>query len=92
KAITNFQRDREKYGYNFLGLIGALLDMPIKRKNRYFCSQFVSEILIKSNIYSSEKSPELIRSNDLFSIKNKELFYEGRANEYRTFEILPVCV
>jgi hypothetical protein len=77
ETIEEFISEREKYRYNFLGLFAILLNRPIKRKNHYFCSQFVSEVLIKGDIYESEKAPELVKTEDLFSISNKDFFYEG---------------
>ena len=81
KNVEEFLKDKNKYKYNLIGLFGVLLDKPIKRKNHYFCSQFVSEILIKNKVYKSSKPPELIQTNDLFSIKNSEIIYEGFINE-----------
>lgn len=77
KEIQYFLKEKYKYKYNFIGLFGILINTPIKRKNHYFCSQFVSEVLIKSNIYHTDKVPELIKTNDLFSLRNKELIYKG---------------
>lgn len=88
EEVEKFFREKEKYKYNFLGLIGLLLNIPIKRKNYYFCSQFVSELLIKSKIYMPGKAPELIKTNDLFSIKDMEFIYEGLVNEYYKFNDL----
>ncbi len=77
KEVQLFQSEKDKYRYNFLGLFGVLVNRPLKRKDHYFCTQFVSEILIKSEIYYTQKIPELIRPSDLFLIRNKELIYEG---------------
>src|SRR5699024_8215003 len=44
KELNRFKREADKYGYNFLGLIGAMFNHPIQRKYSYFCSQFVSEV------------------------------------------------
>ena len=81
KQVKGFMKEKDAYRYNFLGLFGVLLDMPVKRKNHYFCSQFVSELLINSNVLEIDKRPELIRTNDLFSIKNSEFVWEGFAKE-----------
>jgi hypothetical protein len=82
REIRNFLKDKDKYRYNFLGLFFILLDKPVKRKDHYFCSQFVSEVLIKSDVYATKKPPELITPQELFSIKNKELIYEGLIIEF----------
>ncbi|MBL4936872.1 hypothetical protein JK636_14020 [Clostridium sp. YIM B02515] len=77
KEVQLFQSEKDKYRYNFLGLFGVLVNRPLKRKDHYFCTQFVSEILIKSEIYYTQKMPELIKPSDLFLVHNKELIYEG---------------
>jgi hypothetical protein len=79
--ISRFLKDKSKYKYNFLGLFGILLNMPLKRSNYYFCSQFVSEVLINSKIFKSSRCPELIRTEDLMAIENKEVVYEGFINQ-----------
>lgn len=77
QTIQDFLNNKEAYRYNFLGLFAVLLNKPIKRKNHYFCSQFVSEVLIKGSIYQSKKAPELTVPADLFKVQNKVLIYEG---------------
>lgn len=77
ETVEEFMKDKEKYRYNFLGLFAILLNTPIKRKNRYFCTQFVSEVLIKGSVHEFNKVPELMKTDDLFSINNKDFFYEG---------------
>jgi hypothetical protein len=77
EQVNKFAIERNNLKYNFLGLFGVLLNKPLGRKKHYFCSQFVSEILLESNVFHCEKSPELIKTNELFSIKNKEIIYEG---------------
>lgn len=79
--IREFAKEKEKYRYNFLGLCGIMLNTPIRRKNYYFCSQFISEALIKSKVLEHNKEPELTRTDDLYNIKNRELYYEGFIKE-----------
>lgn len=80
--LDSFLRDKDKYRYNFIGLFGVLINRPLRRKNHYFCSQFVSELLIKSSIFYSDKIPELIGPMDLLELENKEKIYEGLTKEY----------
>ena len=61
------------FRYNFLGLIFLLLDKPFERKRHYFCSQFVTMLLEKSDIWHSSKAIGLTRPMDLMIIENKEL-------------------
>lgn len=83
--VGGFTKEKDKYRYNFLGLYGILLNLPFKRKNYYFCSQFISEALIKSKVLEHKKAPELTRTDDLYSIKNREVLYEGFVNQRYSF-------
>jgi hypothetical protein len=78
--INRFLIEKDKYKYNFIGLLGILFNKPIKRKDYYFCTQFVSELLIKSSIYNTNKNPELVKPDDLIYIGHKEIVYEGYIN------------
>lgn len=78
--IKKFSKEKYKYRYNFLGLFGVLFNKYIERENYYFCSQFVSEVLIKTNIYSTHKNPAFIKTDDLVTIQHKEIIYEGYIN------------
>lgn len=80
--LEAFLAEQDRYRYNFLGLFGVLLNKPFKRRHHYFCSQFVSELLMNSRIYVLDKAPELVRTTDLFEIENKELVYCGYINQY----------
>lgn len=81
RYVRRFSREKNKYRYNFLGLCSILFNIPLKRKNHYFCSQFVSEALIKSKVLKLDKAPELTRTDDLYTIKNREILYEGFVHE-----------
>lgn len=82
--VKEFLKEKDAYRYSFLGLFGVLFNIPVKRKNCYFCSQFVSEILIENDIFDCEKTPELIRTDELLSISDKEFVYEGFVNGNKT--------
>lgn len=83
EELNKFINSDRKYGYNLIGLLGVALQRPIKRSNRYFCSEFVSQLLINSNIYNSDKCPSLIKPSDLLEINHKEFIYEGLINNYK---------
>lgn len=80
--LGKFLKHKDKYRYNFMGLFCVILKKKISRKNHYFCSEFISYLLIKSNIFTSDNPPELIKPSDLLEIKNKEVIYEGLVSDY----------
>jgi hypothetical protein len=88
EQVKKFVKERENLKYNFLGLIAILFNRPLSRQNSFFCSQFVSKVLIESNIFNSDKTPELIRTDELFTIENGKVIYKGYINKRRTHSIL----
>ncbi len=82
KNLERFKRESKKYGYNFLGLIGAMFHHPIQRRYSYFCSQFVSEVLQESGIKILDKNPGLTGPMDFLGLKELEFVYEGYLNIY----------
>ena len=84
--INEFFKNQDDYKYSVLGTVTAYFNKPYKREYYYFCSQFVSELLINSGIYKTDKLPEVIKPMDLLEIENKTLFYEGFINENRNIK------
>lgn len=68
--------------YNFLGLFTAAMRIPMRRENHYFCSQFVSELLMKINLMQKSFPPELTKPMDLYGIEGKEEIYQGFTWQY----------
>jgi len=56
--------DAPRYHFNIIGLICCSLNIPYKRKHYYFCSQFVSEILLRSKAIELPKVPCLMKPSD----------------------------
>lgn len=81
QEIDKYYNSDIKYKYNFLGLFAVLLDKHWKREHYYFCSQFVTELLVNSGIWDSPKEPELTRPIDLIDIENKEIIFQGLTTE-----------
>lgn len=80
--LDKFLNSDIDFKYNFLGLFGVYFGRPLERQAHYFCSQFVSTLLINSNIYLTDKGPGLISPTDLTNINDFEIIYEGLVNNY----------
>ena len=71
------------YKFNFIGLILCGLSIPFASKNTYFCSQFISEALEKSGIYSFGKDCRLIQPACFMDLPNAKVIYRGKIVSYR---------
>jgi hypothetical protein len=61
--ISSLLAHREAYRYTCLGVWCCLLGLPLRRKRRYFCSQFVAELLERSGALPLRKAPSLYLPN-----------------------------
>ena len=71
KAIAVFKANKEDYHYTKLGVICCVLHMPLRRRNRYFCSQFVAELLENSGAVTLFKKPHLFTPNNFTRLFDK---------------------
>ena len=56
---------RQRYHYNLLGALSCVFNLPLDRRDHYFCSQFVAGLLEECGAVTLDKSPDLTRPADL---------------------------
>ena len=84
-CIDNFKRNQHLYKYNLIGLLGVMFNIPLKRKNRFFCTQFVATMLDECGIYSFHKDLSLATPDDFHRIPGLVKIYEGLLSELSDF-------
>ena len=82
RYIHTIEKEKDQYCYNLIGLLGFIINRPIRRKNAFFCSQFVATVLRESNIFNFEKSPSLIAPHDFEQLIDCQIIYEGKLYDY----------
>ena len=65
KMIHQMEQDSSQYHYSRLGVFLYILHIPFKMRQRYFCSQFVMEMLSLTGSVSLRKKPCLYLPNHL---------------------------
>ncbi|MCD7922153.1 MAG: hypothetical protein LUG27_06915 [Clostridiales bacterium] len=65
KELMVFTGMQKYYKYSFAGVILCILHIPHKFHNRYFCSQFVAELLVKAGILNLKKQASLYLPGEL---------------------------
>lgn len=81
--VKTFEDNDELYTYNFLGLLGIILNMELDGKNSFFCSQFVSRVFQEAGVNLLEKSAGLTTPSDLCGCPHLQLEFCGRLDTYR---------
>lgn len=80
-VILYFKNNKQKYRFNFIGLACVGINKKIKRKNKFYCAEFVKHIMKVSGI-SIKDLPELIRPEDFKNLPNIKLEYDGLLKKY----------
>lgn len=68
KFIYLIKANQKKYKYNLMGLILAMMHIPSKIKNAFFCSQFVAEALRISKMIPATVPSSKILPNKIYDL------------------------
>lgn len=68
--------------YSLLGLLFCFFGIPVNRRDKYFCSQFVSEVLEYGDIRFFDKPSCLVRPDDFLNVGLFDQVYSGRIGDY----------
>lgn len=74
---------RQGYKYNYWGLVLCGFGIEKKRKNKYFCSEFVASMLDQNGAVELPKPPSLFRPTDFPKLPQLKLLYEGNIGGLR---------
>lgn len=80
--IMIVSRNRKSYDYDIMALIYLSINKPRKADYKYVCSQFVAEMLEKSEINIFDKPSYNVRPNDFYDLDQLTLEYEGLLSQY----------
>lgn len=81
EEMNSFISNKEIYKYTRFGVFLCLLHIPFKFENRYFCSQFVAEILAQAGAVKLKKKEMLYLPGNLVDeieclFSPKEIIYD----------------
>lgn len=80
--IKYFVQHKTEFHYNYLGLLFACFKKDYKRKNRFYCSQFVRTCLACCNVENANELPKIIKPIDFLKLKNKRILFTGLLKNY----------
>lgn len=70
--VKRMEAHSESLSYSSIGVFFCLLHIPFKMKNKYFCSQFVTEMLQKTSSIQLKKKSYLYVPNELPEILSEQ--------------------
>ncbi len=80
--IQKFEKNEHQYSYNLLGLFLLPLNMPLERKQAFFCSEFVAFTLSRAGISVTDKPSSLVKPCDFAKSTSLQLVFKGSLKDY----------
>ena len=80
--INSMLEIKDTYHYKFVGLCLAAFNINHKFKNRYYCSEFVKDILLKSDVEEAEWLDEIVHPMNFLDMPNVSEIYSGSLIDY----------
>ena len=77
RQLSGMYHQRERYHYNLLGALSCYFNHPLRRKNHYFCSQFVATLLEECGAVELWKNPDLVRPAAFCRLSALQAVHQG---------------
>lgn len=85
EILENMRLNSRNYRYNFLGVCLAAFHIAYKRKNRYYCSEFVKYVLQKCDVDGADMLLPIVEPIHFLKLPHR-VIYCGRLNEYQSIK------
>ena len=85
QEVDEILKNADEYHYNIIGLLLCRMQISLNREHHFFCSQFVSEVLKRSNALNLPKASSLMSPCDYTKMPELKCCFEGYIDE------LPAC-
>ena len=84
--VETMWANRKNYHYNYLGLYLAAVHISRKKKNCFYCSEFVAHVLRECNVQGNETLGDIIHPMDFFKFPHRKI-YTGKLRDYEDAKI-----
>ena len=88
--VEKMYENKDKYRYNYLGVLFAAVNKSYQSENHFYCSEFVVDILTRFEIIHKNALAKVVKPMDLLSIEGASKIYEGETITLRddpTFDL-----
>ena len=75
--------DPDRYHYNYWGLVFAAFHIPVTGTNRYYCSEFIRDLLKQYGIEGAERLSAVIHPNHFAALPGVQTVYCGLLQEFK---------
>lgn len=82
EKLYDMLEHKNLYWYDTLGLLLAIFGKSYKRDRRYYCSEFVRELLVEHGIEDGANFKDIVRPMDFLQLPNTREIYRGKLCEF----------
>ncbi|MBQ8681957.1 MAG: hypothetical protein IJ509_03495 [Bacilli bacterium] len=80
KLMKYFNRERNHYKFNFIGLCSVAFHIKITQENGFYCAEFIKYVFDKSDVKTN--LPDLVTPEDFLNLDNTTAIYKGYLKNY----------
>lgn len=90
RYLERMYRNRKRYHYNYAGLFLGAFRVHFQRKNHYYCSQFVGDVLVRFGVVPPDQFEPIVEPQALLEeIPGSEVIYDGLLTGYPYLSAVP---
>lgn len=78
--IYDMEHSGIRYKFNNIGLIAVAFNKRVKRKNHFYCAEFLQYLFNEVGI--ENELPEIVRPEDFMKVDRIKLIYSGKLRDY----------
>lgn len=82
RRLQAMYENKKKYRYNLLGVGLAAFRIPYQRKEHYYCSEFVRDLLVECGILKGEDFQRIVQPIHFLTLNETKLIFSGKLSEY----------
>ena len=82
--LDEMYKNRKRYHYNHRGLVMAGFNKTAHKKDSFYCSEFVKEVLVRFKVVDEGVLPEITKPYDFYELFKDKVVYTGKLKAYPT--------
>ncbi len=82
EKLHSMNENNSQYHYNYKGLFVAWFGKKLTRKNYYYCSEFVREIVLDGDVVPDDFFGNITQPIDFLKIPNSKIIYTGILKDF----------
>ncbi len=80
--LEQMYHEKQKYHYNYIGLLLAWFSIVYQHENCYYCSEFVRDTLDRFEIVDAERFEKIVKPENFLQVIGEDIIYTGNLQEY----------